>query len=428
MADSTNERRPVRKLTVNNFSVIKEAELEFGKITVLIGPQASGKSLLCKLVYFLDRIVLEVAIDQVVRLNGFKEFRSTVMREFQRWFPNDGWGQLNWYLDYCSHQYQVRVGETATSALTEEPAFDFSSEFEEAYASRLKETLEDQQKRGFLLAPALQSVAATRFMKITGRGVWDAATYIPVERAAFVDMQQGYRVLANDPDPILAKFAVTYADSLKRDIPKRRVNAYLGGDIVQSSNGAGASISFPDGRRLPLTLLSSGSKNILAIISVLDMYEYRRRSSGREWLGQELYGDKLYEFDDLIIEEPEASVFPETQYSVVQEIATLSNEPDFNPHFTITTHSPYVLSVFGDLVKAGKVAKDDPKQRTAVASVIPESCWINVDDFAAYKIENGKLQSIFDQKTGQIDGDYLDKVSGKISDELGRLLEIQYGR
>jgi len=35
----------MRKLTVKNFSVIKEAELEFGKITVLIGPQSSGKSL-----------------------------------------------------------------------------------------------------------------------------------------------------------------------------------------------------------------------------------------------------------------------------------------------------------------------------------------------------------------------------------------------
>ena len=30
-------------------------------------------------------------------------------------------------------------------------------------------------------------------------------------------------------------------------------------------------------------------------------------------------------------------------------------------------------------------------------------------------------------KSGQIDGDYLDNVSGKISEEFGQLLEIQYG-
>ena len=44
----------MRKLTVKNFSVIKDAELEFGKITVLIGPQSSGKSLLCKLAYLFS--------------------------------------------------------------------------------------------------------------------------------------------------------------------------------------------------------------------------------------------------------------------------------------------------------------------------------------------------------------------------------------
>jgi predicted ATPase len=49
----------MRKLTVKNFSVIKDAELEFGKITVLIGPQSSGKSLLCKLAYFFGQIVPE---------------------------------------------------------------------------------------------------------------------------------------------------------------------------------------------------------------------------------------------------------------------------------------------------------------------------------------------------------------------------------
>ena len=49
----------MRKLTVKNFSVIKDATLEFGKITVLIGPQASGKSLLCKLAYFFEQVVPE---------------------------------------------------------------------------------------------------------------------------------------------------------------------------------------------------------------------------------------------------------------------------------------------------------------------------------------------------------------------------------
>jgi predicted ATPase len=51
MTENGNQKRPVRTLEVENFSVIKKARLEFGRITVIIGPQASGKSLLCKLAY-----------------------------------------------------------------------------------------------------------------------------------------------------------------------------------------------------------------------------------------------------------------------------------------------------------------------------------------------------------------------------------------
>ena len=82
----------MRKLTVKNFSVIKEAELEFGKITVLIGPQSSGKSLLCKLAYFLGSEVIDIAINHVTNQFSFPAFETAVKKEFAKWFPRGGWG------------------------------------------------------------------------------------------------------------------------------------------------------------------------------------------------------------------------------------------------------------------------------------------------------------------------------------------------
>ena len=64
----------MRKLTVKNFSVIKDATLEFGKITVLIGPQASGKSLLCKLTYFLGGEIIAIAVESLLNKNSWDEF------------------------------------------------------------------------------------------------------------------------------------------------------------------------------------------------------------------------------------------------------------------------------------------------------------------------------------------------------------------
>jgi hypothetical protein len=128
------------------------------------------------------------------------------------------------------------------------------------------------------------------------------------------------------------------------------------------------------------------------------------------------------------LEEPEANIFPNTQYELIRLFAWLSNEWRLDFSWVITTHSPYILSAFGDLVKAGMVGARSTEHHTAVAKVIPEQYWIKEGDFAAYKIENGVLVSIFDKKTGQIDGDYLDDVSSDIAEEFGQLLEIQYGR
>ena len=164
---------------------------------------------------------------------------------------------------------------------------------------------------------------------------------------------------------------------------------------------------------------------MLPILSVLDMYEYRRRNSGPNLPSQELYGDRLYVFDELTIEEPEASVFPQTQYDLVRELVGLSNEADFRPDFTITTHSPYILSSFNNLIEAGQVVRDHPELHDEVAKLIPEQYWIKDGDLKAYSIHDGVLSSIL-SKSGLIDGEYLDGVSEIIGDEFDKLLRLEY--
>jgi hypothetical protein len=238
-------------------------------------------------------------------------------------------------------------------------------------------------------------------------------------------MQKGYRALAADADRVSAQFAVAFADSMNRDVPKPRLKSFLSGDLVYFPDGP--SVSFSDGRLLPINFLSSGSKEMLAILAVLDLYEYRRRSSGPDWLSQELYGDRLYVYDELTIEEPEASVFPQSQYDFVREIAALSNESGFQPHFTITTHSPYILSGFNDLIEAGRLGAETALSKE-VNEIIPEKYWVKPGDFKAYSIHDGKLQSIMDTETGLINGEYLDAISNKIGGDFDALLRIGYAK
>jgi hypothetical protein len=417
----------MRKLTVKNFSVIKEAELEFGKITVLIGPQSSGKSLLCKLAFFFGREMIKISVDMAVHRLPFAEFKSAVEREFTKWFPRGGWGADCWTIRYTEDEYDVAVSCAADNDLPPKAVFSPAPSFEASYNAQLKETDASMREKGFLLAPAIQSRAATRFFKIAGRGVWDTSIYIPTQRSYFVDTKKGYRALAAEADPISAQFADAFANGLKPTGPDSRVLGFLGGMIVSILNDW--MMAFEDGRHLSLSKLSSGSKETLPILTTLDYYEEQRRPGNL--VEEELYGERLYYHDDFTIEEPEASVFPRTQYELVKEFVELSNEATFVAHFTITTHSPYILTAFNTLIEAWRVGSKDGK-REQVASLVPEKYWVNESDFAPYAIHDGVLVPIFEKEqegkegSGLIDGDYLDSVSDQLGGEFEKLLDIEY--
>src|ERR1035441_2927257 len=99
----------MRKLTVKNFSVIKEAELEFGKITVLIGPQASGKSLLCKLAYFFQKTLFDLASQHAVAVLDDRAWDHFLGESFQNsfcaFFPPYSWGNMNFCIEYTDGEY-----------------------------------------------------------------------------------------------------------------------------------------------------------------------------------------------------------------------------------------------------------------------------------------------------------------------------------
>jgi predicted ATPase len=74
----------------------------------------------------------------------------------------------------------------------------------------------------------------------------------------------------------------------------------------------------------------------------------------------------------IYLEEPESNVFPETQRELIQLFAWLSSDPVLSFDWVLTTHSPYVLSVFGDLVKAGTIGAQSAGHHVATAKVIAE--------------------------------------------------------
>ena len=123
------------------------------------------------------------------------------------------------------------------------------------------------------------------------------------------------------------------------------------------------------------------------------------------------------------LEEPEAHIFPKTQYQLIQLFAWLANDPILDFDWVITTHSPYTLSSFNNLIYAGQLASEKPELKDEIARMVPERFWIENGSFRAYCIHDGVLSSILSE-SGLIDGEYLDSVSDTIEHEFDSLLRL----
>jgi hypothetical protein len=199
------------------------------------------------------------------------------------------------------------------------------------------------------------------------------------------------------------------------------------GQVVVTTNSP--SFLGLDGRYTPLALLSSGTQELLPLFNVLD-----RLASFQEHREVSRNTTRVPPFDKppvgskklIYLEEPEANVFPSTQYELVRLFSRLSNEANLDFSWVITTHSPYILSAFNNLIEAGRVAMATPELKDDVAKLIPEHFWVKDGGFNAYAIDGGFQTSIVAEDTGLVSANYLDQVSETIGMEFDELLRLGY--
>jgi hypothetical protein len=272
----------------------------------------------------------------------------------------------------------------------------------------------------------------------------DGAFYIPAGRAFFTNTAKSLAIVSN---PGLDKITRDFSAQLLweqrwkigllttgrgiTDALARMMTGIAGGFVMRDS---GSTIFLrEDGRKIPLEILSSGTQELLPLFEIIEQTMYfREHSVERDKPIRLSNGETQYLTAKplIYIEEPEANVFPNTQLQLVRLFAWLASDPILAFSWVITTHSPYILSAFGNLIKAGQAAKAKPERAKEIdEKIIPKRYWIEEGDFKAYAVDSttGMLNPIMDKETGLIDGDYLDDVSSDIAEEFGKLLEIQYG-
>ena len=420
----------MRKLTVKNFSVIKEAELEFGKITVLIGPQSSGKSLLCKLAYFLGPILSEFSATFAASDQSWEQFIEYAKNQFRLWFPPYAWRNSTYSIRYEEGLYGASINASEARGeniidlnLTE----NFRDLYEKRNSSFPTSTLrqEDENARSMdMFFRRWNFLHALNILQ--GHTKVENSAYVPAGRSFFSNLNSVFEIFKNENlDPILREFAANLdwastpagipLSALKQEILSA-INVIQGGRFLLKDGKP----MFEDekGVQLPMGMVSSGTQELVPLFSIFSkLIRDSIAASGSN-------GPERLREHFLIVEEPEAHIFPNTQYDLMRLFAWLSHETWFNFSFAITTHSPYILSAFNNLIYAGQLGQD---KRLRKKIKIDEKYWIEPGSFKAYSIHDGAAEPIL-SKTGLIDGEYLDGVSEAIEKEFDELLRLEYGK
>lgn len=421
------------RLKVENFSCITKADLAFGQLTVLIGPQASGKSVLSKLAYFFVDLISE-QYNRILEQKSFEVFAEEIKGLFSEWFPIAAWGNSKFKIEFEIGDYKFRLIRTSydesirnnlrlwTSPLVKEH-YKHTAELTKSLRQKAARRNSQAHFVDVELGYEVREAATKLLQEQIGNDFIYYQTFIPAGRSFFTTLGRAF--LAFDQgrtlDPITIEFGRLYSSFQEelRFFSSRRGTAQveeqlgtiLGGSVIWE--GDRPALKSVDGRVVPFSALSSGQQELLPLVLALS-------SVGRVTARSRQRSHLLY------IEEPEAHLFPSAQSALVQRLAALINGPSSLRRLAITTHSPYVLSKINNLIKAGALATTLRGEKLSkLNSIISEACRIKPGDAKAYAISEGVLHEIVDSD-GLIAADYLDTISSEIGQEFSSLLDLEF--
>jgi predicted ATPase len=403
------------QLVVKNFGPIKDATVDFKRVTVFIGPTGGGKSTLAKLA--------AVARDYVMyRLKNQQKINERY-QDLTQFFDLQNYTDSSSYVRFTGGQESFSLDKGKVEV--KHPSAHARESTEEFMLRMLptgkddviKKIVADESKP---FSESWDEFSRVVFDEIVKRGKWGEfidtfnhskiVSYIPAERvfaAAVSDALAGL-VVANIALPkSLLEFARQF-EVARKDEKKYAINLF--GITYKYENGQSL-VELPNGHLLQLSESASGIQTAVPMLLTT------------------LYAGRQFRPYSFIIEEPELNLFPSAQFEVMKLLVTYCTSKSNDVVFT--THSPYVLTALNLMCYAFRIAQQDEATAKKVAQLIPRHCWIDPEQFAAYYVDRPgtkrkqQVRSIINKKTGLIEENELDTASDELSAIFDKLVKLR---
>ncbi len=444
----------MQKIFIKNFGPIKDLELEVKNFNLLIGEQATGKSTIAKLIYAFKSLKNEFQFylynyniginnnkfDQTIILYALilkldKEIFEDVNDPFSivyQYGPNKyltavknteklsaGFSSLPFksnnnesdfnhvYLDLCERIFQFREKYLkSNSYLTEIENLDFKNKMEAERTILIKlinQFFEDDKELVYIPAGrTTYSILSDQLVKLDTNNL----DFITKDFFYRINRTKGsFSKPLHDIYKDLQNFDVPQNLELPSkeafDLASKYINSILKGSYL--FDGSDGYISIENNKTIRLKNASSGQQESIWILLFIFTILMRK--------------DKVF----LIIEEPEAHLYPVAQKQMVELITLLINQNE-GSQVMITTHSPYILAAFNNLIYANQVGAD---KREEVSKIIDPLVWIDLNKVTANEVAKGKLVDLVDEEQQIIKVEEIDRVSTELNAEFDQIFNLE---
>ncbi len=459
------------RLIVENFGPIKKVDIQLNKLMVLIGPQSGGKSTIAKLLAVINETFRQElnASDRRENARKAEDFQTNLEKYSIAWdlgetkivfssskfnFTfNNGLANLE-----SNRQYLLnRVDKISYNLIwlnLENIKLAKELEKDEAIDQLEKDRLQIDKRRAVedILFNVLELLRNRRdsspqnaayynnvlaynsiarnwdnvknneelLSEIVGWSIgflnyfkqflgFESLVYVPAERI-FTSMASGFwqNLRKNEvglPECVL-DFGVNFENS-RAKLLNFKIKEL--GITYRYKDGKDL-LDIDKGTTIDLRESSSGFQTMIPLVLVVE-HSYNRKTQAEST-------NSVF-----IVEEPELNLYPITQKQLVDFLGERCVN-DKNS-LLVTTHSPYILSAFANLIKANEVAKISEEKKVKIKKVVPEKYWIDYNETSAYFIDKGLSKNIMDKKFKTIDFSQIDKASDVIGNEFDKLLTIE---
>lgn len=430
-----------QKIIIKNFGPIKDVEMEIDDFTIFIGPQTSGKSTIAKSVFFFlslrdDMIIyLRKIFDEIKIGDNLQGFKNVIIYKFSEYWGNSidtkKKSQLRYY--YSERDWiEIEISSMKVSfsyILTQQLLHNFdtlktqSLKYHNDYKAfaTSKSLVEKDFARNLILS--LSDGGIENIFGVNGD-----LLFIPAGRSILSTLSEQIQNLnPRSLDPLMKTFidrinaskGMKGSDDLHPynfhgnlgfenktiDLLKELSESIIVGSYFNDED-EGDKIRISNQNYIKLLFASSGQQEAVWIIQMVLLLILNKQ--------------KVF----IVIEEPEAHLFPEAQKNIINLITLLANVND-NQVF-ITTHSPYLLTSLNSLVYAHQVGQKHPEK---VSEIVDKQLWLNPDKLKAYfvggKDNQGKIRSIIDPDLKIIQAEEIDSASSINNQQYDQLFDLE---